>query len=190
MPLAAGTIPNRTALVGLLDVLLQTALQRSNLLHQTLLKLALIDPNRRRLLRLAITRLLVDIAQRGCHQTSVATFLGRSFRARWLAGTFTLSDFLLLAQIAHRLVDELVVALRSAADLLDEVGETLHVLAGRVLHCRLRLHDPEGSPAWCCLATVILLLHFCVVWKRLCVQEDLAGVRRLVMLLLVPLLLG
>ena len=190
MPLTAGTIPNRTALVGLLDVFLQAALQRWNLLHQTLLKLALIKPDLRRLLRRAITRLLVDIAQRGCHQTGVATFLGRSFRARWLAGTFTLSDFLLLAQIVHRLVDELVVTLRSAADLLDEVGETLHVLAGRVLHRRLRLHDPEGGPTRCYLATMILLLRFCVVWKRLCVQEDLAGVRRLMMLLLVPLLLG
>ena len=64
------------------------------------------------------------------------------------------------------------------------------MLASRVLHSRLRLHDSKRSR---CLATMFLLHHICMLRKGLGMQKDLISCRsglQLVLMLVLMLLLG
>ena len=101
---AVGPVSLRALLLGLLEVLLQTALQVADLLHQALLELVLAD---------GLWRLLIF----SCPAIG-------SLRSSWLAQTFvscSAGNFLLLFEVLERLVNLVLVTALRLIGLLDEI---------------------------------------------------------------------
>lgn len=139
-----------TLVFGLLQMLLKSALQVSDLLHQTLFELILANS----------LRLLLGVEMR--LSVTFSSLLGRnSLSSRWLARALGCSNFLVLHEVLKWLVGLWITPFRLIY-LLYEIWQTLNVLTGWVLHAQ------SGTRARASFWNCLCRLDFVWRWHYLC----------------------